>query len=60
MDTVVIDFKSDDTFFTHRYTKCYATLIENRILKIELEDGCIYYMLKLINHITIISEQEGE
>lgn len=60
MDTVVINFKSGDTFFTHRFLNCYATILDNKILKIELEDGCIYYMLRLIEHITIIKAEEED
>ena len=60
MDTVVIDFKSGDTFFTHRYTNCSVTILDNWILKIALDDGYIYYTMRMIEHITIISAEEEE
>ena len=60
MDRVVIYVKSGDTFFTHRFTNCHVTLLNSDILKIELEDGNIYYMLKLIENITITTAEEED
>lgn len=60
MDNVVINLKSGDTFITHRFSNCYATLLNSDILKIELEDGNIYYMLRLIENIIIKTAEEED
>lgn len=58
MNTVVIDFKSGDTFYTHRYTDCNASVLAGKILKIELEEALIYYPLMYLSDVTITDEEE--
>ena len=58
MDTVVIKFKSGDTFYTHRYTDCNVSVLDGTILKIELEEAYIYYPLRCISDVTIVTGEE--
>lgn len=60
MNTVVIDFKSGDKFYTHRYTDCNASVLDGKILKIELEEALIYYPLMCLSYVTIISGEEED
>lgn len=58
MVTVVINFKSGDKFYTHRYTDCYASVLDGKILKIELEEAIIYYPLMCLSDVTIMNAKE--
>lgn len=60
MDKVVIDFKSGDTFYCHRYTDCNASILDDKILKIELEEAIIYYPLMCLSNVTIIQDDEED
>ena len=60
MDTVVIDFKSGDTFYTHRYTDCNASVLDGKVLKIELEEALIYYPLMCLSDVTIVTGEEED
>lgn len=60
MDTVVIYFKSGDTHYTHRYTDCFASVLDGPILKIELEEALIYYPLMYLSDVKIISWKEED